>query len=73
MSGGHQVARDVSTGLSSGGLTQITRGLTEGERVVVEFKRITVSNPGNGNTVIGPGGQVFHVRGGPGGFVQLGG
>jgi hypothetical protein len=24
MSGGHQVARDVTTGLSSGGLTQIT-------------------------------------------------
>jgi macrolide-specific efflux system membrane fusion protein len=73
MSGGHQAVRDVTTGLTSGGLTQITRGLTAGERVVVESKPITTSNPGNGSTVIAPGGRVLHVHGGPGGFVQVGG
>jgi membrane fusion protein, macrolide-specific efflux system len=73
MSGGHQAVRDVTTGLTSGGLTQITRGLTAGERVMVEFKPITTRNPGNGGTVIGPRGRVLHFQGGPGGFVQVGG
>lgn len=73
MSGGHQAVRDVTTGFTSGGLTQIIRGLTAGERVVVEFRPITTSNPGNGNVIIGPGGRVVHFHGGPGGFVQVGG
>ena len=73
MSGGHQAVRDITTGFTSGGLTQIIRGLTAGERVVVEFRPITTSNPGNGNVIIGPGGRVVHFHGGPGGFVQVGG
>src|ERR1039457_4974823 len=73
---GHRVARDVTTGLTSGGLTQITSGLTVGEQVVVNIPRaVTVGsgsgNSGNGNGVfIGPGGGQVVVRlppdGGPG-------
>jgi len=73
MSDGHKVARDVTTGLTSGGLTQITHGLAAGERVVVTFRRAVTVNPGTGNTIIGPGGRVFHVNGGPGSFVPAGG
>lgn len=73
MSGGHQAARDITTGLSSGGLTQITSGLTVGERVVVAFKPIRTGNSGTGNTIIGPRGRVIHINGGQGGFVQVGG
>jgi membrane fusion protein, macrolide-specific efflux system len=61
---GRQVARDVTTGLTSDGLTQITSGLTAGERVVVDIPRIGVpAAPGN---LPGPfGRKVFF--GGPGG------
>ena len=73
LSGGHRVARDVTLGLSSGGLTQVTSGLTPGDRVVVTFQKIGVSNPGNSGIIIGPRGRVINIQGGPGGpgfFVQ---
>jgi macrolide-specific efflux system membrane fusion protein len=35
MSNGHQESRPVTVGLSSGGVSQITQGLTEGQQVVV--------------------------------------
>ena len=62
--GGHQVAKDVTTGLTANGLTQITSGLTAGERVVVEIQRFSTGpgragNPQNGKVVfVGPGGGV---------------
>jgi multidrug efflux pump subunit AcrA (membrane-fusion protein) len=57
MRNGHQVARDVTTGLTAGGLIQITRGLTAGEQVVVNFTHTASSS-----VVVGGGG------GGQGGF-----
>ncbi len=76
MVGGHQVAKDVTTGLTANGLTQITSGLTAGERVVVEIQRFSpgpggAGNPQNGKVVfVGPGGGVIIRRApgfGPGG------
>ncbi len=70
-SGGRQLARDVTLGLSTGGLTQVTSGLAAGDRVVVTFQKLTGSSPGNGGVFIGPRGRVINVQGGPGGgFVQ---
>jgi hypothetical protein len=61
------VARDVTLGLSNGGLTQVTSGLSVGDRVVVTFQKIGVSNPGNGSgVIIGPRGRVINIQGGPG-------
>jgi multidrug efflux pump subunit AcrA (membrane-fusion protein) len=77
--GGHQVARDVTTGLTAGGLTQITHGLTAGQQVVVAIPHVGTSsggtsNPGGGpGVIILPGGvRQFRVNravpvGGPGG------
>jgi membrane fusion protein, macrolide-specific efflux system len=77
--GGHQVTRDVTTGLTAGGLTQITHGLTAGQQVVVAIPHVGTSsggtsNPGGGpGVVILPGGvRQFRVSnavpvGGPGG------
>jgi multidrug efflux pump subunit AcrA (membrane-fusion protein) len=73
VSGGHRVTRDVTLGLSSGGLTQVTSGLTVGDRVVVTFQKIGVTSPGNSGNFVGPGGGVIHINrgpGGPGSFVQ---
>jgi membrane fusion protein, macrolide-specific efflux system len=74
LSSGHRVARDVTLGLSNGGLVQVTSGLSAGERVVVTFQKIAVSNQGNGDgTFVGPRGRVINIQGGPGGggfFVQ---
>jgi membrane fusion protein, macrolide-specific efflux system len=76
---GHQVARDVTTGLTAGGLTQITHGLTAGQPVVVAIPHLGpssggTSNPGGGpGVIILPGGvRQFRVNnavpaGGPGG------
>lgn len=50
IAGGKQVAHSVTTGLSSGGSTQITAGLTEGTQVVVELPRTTTRTGGTGNT-----------------------
>ena len=79
---GRRVAKDVTTGLTTGGLTQITSGLTAGEQVVVTIPRLvsggsgTSGNSGGGNAVfIGPGGGQVVVRGVPagGGFGPGGG
>jgi membrane fusion protein, macrolide-specific efflux system len=67
---GGRVARDVTTGLTSGGLTQITRGLTAGEQVVVNIPRITA--PAGSGNLPGPfGGRkvFFSGPGGAGGVV----
>jgi len=69
MVNGHLVTRDVTTGLTTGGLTQITSGLTAGEEVVVNLVNISPGSgngPGGGSGVfIGPGGRVVQVNGGP--------
>jgi membrane fusion protein, macrolide-specific efflux system len=74
LSGGHRVARDVTLGLSNGGLVQVTSGLSAGQRVVVTFQKITPGTAGNGGgTFVGPRGRVINIQGGPGGggfFVQ---
>ena len=73
---GRQVAKDVTTGRTSGGLTQITRGLTAGEQVVVNIPRAVGGSGGAGNSqngggvIIGPRGRVVQIGGGgfgPGG------
>jgi membrane fusion protein, macrolide-specific efflux system len=72
---GRQVARNVTTGLTSGGLTQITSGLTAGERVVVDITRIFApAGPGKLNGPF-PGRQkvFFSGPGGAGGVVVQGG
>jgi macrolide-specific efflux system membrane fusion protein len=59
MSGGKRVARTVTTGLSSGGETQIKSGLSAGDQVVVDVQtRTGTGNSGStgGNTVQFPGG-----------------
>ena len=69
---GRQVQKDVTTGLTTGGLTQITGGLTAGEPVVVNIVRIK-GVPGQFGGPVGPGGffvgpgvgkQVINVGGG---------
>jgi membrane fusion protein, macrolide-specific efflux system len=72
---GRQVPRDVTTGLTSGGLTQITSGLTAGERVVEDIPKFAV--PGSPGNLRGPlGGRqkiFFSGPGGGGGVVVQGG
>ncbi len=73
MVGGRQVTRTVTTGITSGGLTQVTSGLSAAEKVVVDIVRIGGDrNPGFPPGVpIGPGsGRVVFQGGGaqlPGG------
>ena len=45
MVNGHQVTKTVTTGLTVNGLTQITSGLTAGERVVVNLVNISPGSP----------------------------
>jgi macrolide-specific efflux system membrane fusion protein len=68
IAGGHQVAKDVTTGLVSGGLTQITSGLTAGERVVVEIVAIVSGGSGstNGGVFGPPGRRIVQIGGGGG-------
>jgi membrane fusion protein, macrolide-specific efflux system len=57
---GHKVAKDVTTGLTSGGLTRITSGLTAGEQVVVEIRSSVSGGSGSTNNgTFGPGGGVI--------------
>src|SRR5262249_32763914 len=59
---GRQVTKTVTTGLTVNGLTQITSGLTAGQRVVVNLVNISPgsSGPGGGSGVfVGPGGHVI--------------
>jgi multidrug efflux pump subunit AcrA (membrane-fusion protein) len=74
---GRRVAKDVTSGLTSEGLTQITSGLTAGEQVVVPIPRaVSGGSRGAGNSqsgggvIIGPRGRVIQIGGGgfgPGG------
>jgi macrolide-specific efflux system membrane fusion protein len=74
---GRRVAKDVTTGLTSEGLTQITSGLTAGEQVVVPIPRAVSGGSGGagnsqngGGVIIGPRGRVIQIGGGgfgPGG------
>ena len=66
---GHRVAKDVTTGLTSEGLTQIASGLTAGEQVVVPIPRAVSGSGGagnsqNGSVIIGPRGRVIQIGGG---------
>jgi membrane fusion protein, macrolide-specific efflux system len=67
---GRQVQKVVTTGLTTGGLTQITGGLTAGEQVVVNIVRNTgvsgqFGGPGGGPVFIRPGsGKQIIVNGG---------
>jgi multidrug efflux pump subunit AcrA (membrane-fusion protein) len=67
---GHQVTKTVTTGPTVNGLTQITSGLTAGERVVVNLVNISPGRgggQGGGSGVfIGPGGHLIQINGGPG-------
>lgn len=74
MVNGQQVPRNVTTGIVSGGLTQITSGLTAGERVVVDLVSINPGSPQNGGpgVFVGPKGRVF-VPGGNGSVPIQGG
>ena len=72
---GHRVAKDVTTGLTSAGLTQITSGLTAGQQVVVEILASVSGGPGGTNNgVFGPGGKVIlQVPGSGASAVPVGG
>jgi membrane fusion protein, macrolide-specific efflux system len=70
MVNGRQVTKTVTTGLTVNGLTQITSGLTAGDRVVVNLVNISPGGSGNGpgggsGVFVGPGGHVIQVNGGP--------
>jgi membrane fusion protein, macrolide-specific efflux system len=75
MVGGRQVTRNVTTGITSGGLTQVTGGLSAAEKVVVNIVRIGGGpNPGfPGGVRIGPGGGKVIFVGGLGGAQLPGG
>jgi membrane fusion protein, macrolide-specific efflux system len=75
MVGGRQVTRTVTTGITSGGLTQVTGGLSAAEKVVVNIVRIGGGpNPGSPRgVIIGPGGGKVVFRGGLGGAQLPGG
>jgi multidrug efflux pump subunit AcrA (membrane-fusion protein) len=74
MSGGKQVTRQVTTGLSSGGLTQIVSGLSEGDQVVVTVPSATGSSKGTStNRGRFGGGNVFGGGDFSGGSVGGGG
>jgi multidrug efflux pump subunit AcrA (membrane-fusion protein) len=76
MVNGHQVTRDVSTGITSGGLTQVTSGLSAGETVVVNVVTITGvggGNGGNGPVFVGPGGGIHIIGPGGKGIITQGG
>ncbi|MFC0439502.1 efflux RND transporter periplasmic adaptor subunit [Kutzneria buriramensis] len=66
MSGGKQVSKQVTTGMTSGGQTQITNGLSDGDQVVVPTRNTST----NGGTRTGTGGTTgTNGRGtGGGGF-----
>jgi multidrug efflux pump subunit AcrA (membrane-fusion protein) len=72
MVNGRRVRRPVTTGITSGGLTQITSGLTAGEQVVLTQLALPAGGPGPGfrpgpgKVFVGPGGQIVHINRGPG-------
>ncbi|MFD2421549.1 efflux RND transporter periplasmic adaptor subunit [Amycolatopsis pigmentata] len=66
MSGQQQVSKPVTTGMTSGGMTEIVDGLSEGDQVVVAAPAGggTGTRPSGGN---GPGGGTGRTGGGIGG------
>ena len=68
ISGGKRVARTVTTGLASGGLTQIKSGLSEGDQVVVEIPQATGGSSGGSANRNGGGFGGGGFGGGGGGF-----
>lgn len=66
MSGQQQVSKPVTTGMTSGGMTEIVEGLSEGDQVVVAAPAGggTGTRPSGGN---GPGGGTGRTGGGIGG------
>ncbi len=73
ISGGKKVARTVTTGLASGGLTQIKSGLSEGDQVVVEIPQTTGGSSGGSANRNGGGFGGGGFGGGGGGFGGGGG
>jgi multidrug efflux pump subunit AcrA (membrane-fusion protein) len=67
MSGGKQVSKPVTIGMTSGGQTQITQGLSDGDQVVVPSRNTGSTRTGTGGTT-GTNG-----RGGAGGGFGGGG
>ena len=70
---GHRVRTSVTTGLSSGGMTQIVKGLAEGDEVAVEIPQLSGGSGnrgGNGKNNVGtfPGGGTVNGNF-PGGLV----
>jgi membrane fusion protein, macrolide-specific efflux system len=68
MTNGQQVTRNVTTGLTTGGLTQVTSGLSAGDTVVVNIVTISPGVSGNqgppkGRVFVGPGGGVQFNQG----------
>lgn len=71
MTNGQQVTRNITTGLTSGGLTQVTSGLSAGETVVMPIITINPGVSGNQGPLgrrffIGPGGGSVNFKQGPG-------
>lgn len=64
---GRRVQKVVTTGLTTGGVTQITAGLTAGELVVVNIVRVS----GVQGQFGGPGGGPVLIRPGPGNLKQI--
>jgi len=56
MDAGKQVSKQVSTGMTSGGQTQITEGLSDGDQVVVPSRATGTGTTGTGRGTGGTGG-----------------
>ena len=67
MDAGKQVSKQVSTGMTSGGQTQITEGLSDGDQVVVPSRATGTGTTGTGRGTGGTGGTGGR-GGGTGGF-----
>ncbi|WP_285485452.1 efflux RND transporter periplasmic adaptor subunit [Amycolatopsis taiwanensis] len=65
MNGNQRVSRPITTGMTSGGLTEVLNGLSEGDQVVIDIP----AGAGNGGTGTNNGGR----GGGPGGAGGNGG
>ena len=63
MSDGKQVSKPVTTGMTSGGQTQIVSGLADGDQVVIPSRGTGTTRGGTGGT-----GTTGTTRGGTGGF-----
>jgi macrolide-specific efflux system membrane fusion protein len=68
---GSTESRTVTTGLTAGGMTEITSGLQAGEQVVITFPSFGGNRTANGNGEFPTGG--FRNRTGTGGGDRAGG